>query len=378
MHSAQKRRKNKMTQDRLYLDVHAIQTLPPSNINRDDVGSPKSVQYGGVQRARVSSQSWKRAMRSYFYDNSLQKNLGVRTVQIVRYIAEKIMEKDSSMDCDKAMALADKAINGAGIKTTKDKKTGDKIAKALFFMSDQQAEALAEKAVEGNFDKAELQELLNDNLSIDIALFGRMAADAPILNTDASSQVAHAISTHSIQSEFDFFTAVDDLKSEESSGAGMVSTLEFNAPTLYRYANVAVHELAQQLGNKQDTVDTLKLFVESFSNSLPTGKVNSFANQTLPQLLLVTLRSDRPISLVSAFESPVKSREGYVSESIERLFAEMTATQKFVETPVFATYLTTVDVSDDSQDISEAMNLSNLCNDLGEKLTSLLNEIEGE
>ena len=93
-----------------------------------------------------------------------------------------------------------------------------------------------------------------------------MVADDPSLNEDASSQVAHAISTHGVQTEFDFYTAVDDLAPEDNAGAGMLGTIEFNTSTLYRYANVAVHELTRQLGNEQTVINTLKLFVEAFSN----------------------------------------------------------------------------------------------------------------
>lgn len=174
-----------MSDNRLFLDVHAIQTLPPSNINRDDTGSPKTCQYGGVKRSRVSSQSWKRAMRTYFYEQSEQENVGVRTKDIVQFVANKIIEIDSSKT-DEAFDLAEKIINAAGVKT-KDGK-----AKALFFLGDSQARQLAKAAIDNNNDKKYLKEILKDNPAIDIALFGRMVADDPSLNEDASSQVAHA------------------------------------------------------------------------------------------------------------------------------------------------------------------------------------------
>lgn len=274
-----------MTNQHLFLDIHAIQTLPPSNINRDDTGSPKTAQYGGVRRARVSSQSWKKAMREYFHKNSAQSNVGVRTLEIVRYIADKIKSYDSSKEDSEAMELAERVLNEAKVKTKEQR------AKALFFLGDTQAEKLAEAAVSGEKDKKQLQEILRDKPAVDIALFGRMVADDPSLNEDASSQVAHAISTHAVQTEFDFYTAVDDLAPEDNAGAGMLGTLEFNSSTLYRYANVAVHELLRQLNNKETAINTLRLFIEAFSNSMPTGKVNSYANQTLPQAIVVNLRT---------------------------------------------------------------------------------------
>ena len=216
---------------RLFLDVHAIQTVPPSNINRDDTGSPKTAQYGGVTRARVSSQSWKKAIRQYFLEHGDISNVGIRSLEIVRYVAEKMMNLDESIDHEEAMKLAEEVINSAGVSTTKDHK-----AKALFFMSSRQADRLAQAALEGDANKSELQEMIKSDPAIDIALFGRMVADDPKLNEDASSQVAHAISTHAVQTEFDFFTATDDFSSANDAGAGMLGTVEFNSSTLYRYA----------------------------------------------------------------------------------------------------------------------------------------------
>lgn len=350
-----------MSDNRLFLDVHAIQTLPPSNINRDDTGSPKTCQYGGVKRSRVSSQSWKRAMRTYFYEQSEQENVGVRTKDIVQFVANKIIEIDSSKT-DEAFDLAEKIINAAGVKT-KDGK-----AKALFFLGDSQARQLAKAAIDNNNDKKYLKEILKDNPAIDIALFGRMVADDPSLNEDASSQVAHAISTHSVDTEFDFFTAVDDLAPEENAGAGMLGTVEFNSSTLYRYANVAIHELYKQLENEEAVINTAKLFVKSFANSLPTGKVNTFANQTLPQFVMVSIRDDRPVNLVSAFEDPIKSNDGYVEKSARSLVNEYQKVQKIVNKPLKTFVL---DINDFNISVNDIENENSL-NDLIENLASFL------
>lgn len=343
---------------RIFLDIHAIQTLPPSNINRDDTGSPKTCQYGGVKRSRVSSQSWKRAMRTYFYEQSEQENVGVRTKDIVRYIADKIIEIDPTKS-DEAFILAEKVINLAGVKT-KDGK-----AKALFFLGDSQAKDLAKAAVENNTDKKHLKSILKDNPAIDIALFGRMVADDPSLNEDASSQVAHSISTHSVDTEFDFFTAVDDLAPEENAGAGMLGTVEFNSSTLYRYANVAIHELYKQLENKEGVINTSKLFIKSFANSLPTGKVNTFANQTLPQYVLVSLRGDRPVNLVSAFEDPIKSNDGYVEKSVKALVNEYEKVQKIVNKPIKSFLVDINNYEFTGTDIEIEESLNKLIEDLG-------------
>lgn len=351
--------------ERLFLDVHAVQTVPPANINRDDTGSPKTAQYGGVTRARVSSQSWKRAMRKYFNAEGDLKNVGIRSLEIVKYIANKIVEKDDSIPMEEAMTMAEKTLNAAGV-STKDQKT-----KALFFMSDKQAEEFAEASIAENTDKKALKEILNGNKSIDIALFGRMVADDPSLNEDASSQVAHSISTHAIESEFDFFTAVDDLAPEDNAGAGMLGTVEYNSSTLYRYANIALHEFEKQLGDKEETIHAVKLFVEAFVKSMPTGKINTFANQTLPQAVVVTLRSDRPVNMVSAFEAPVKSEAGFVRPSIEKLFDEYTKYDKILDKPLFTAYLLLDDQEVNAIGKGEE-SLGDLLNDLAAELEKTL------
>ncbi|RFT24948.1 type I-E CRISPR-associated protein Cas7/Cse4/CasC, partial [Gardnerella vaginalis] len=222
-------------------------------------------------------------------------------------------------------------------------------------------------------DKKQLQEILRDNPPIDIALFGRMLADDPSLNEDASSQVAHAISTHAVRTEFDYYTAVDDLSADDNAGAGMLGTIEYNSSTLYRYANVAVHEFSHQLSdNKESTINALRLFIEAFANAMPTGKVNTFANQTLPQMLVVTLRDDRPVNLVSAFEDPVKSKDGYVSKSIEKLSQEYEKVQKFVHKPL-ASFYVTMDSSNEEIKLGvEEQSMQQLLDDFSSKVSEFL------
>ena len=356
----------KNNNERLFVDMHAIQIVPPSNLNRDDTGSPKTAQYGGVKRARVSSQSWKRAMREYFNTEGEISNVGVRTLEIVKYVAEKIIELDDSLAMEEAMAKAKDVIEKSQIKLSDNK------AKALFFLGDTQAKDLAKAAINGESDKNKIEEILNGNKPIDIALFGRMVADNPVLNEDASSQVAHAISTHGVQTEFDFYTAVDDLAPEDNAGAGMLGTIEFNSSTLYRYANVAIHEFSNQIEDKEAVINAIKLYIKAFVNSMPTGKINTFANQTLPQFVMVTLRKDRPINLISAFEEPVKSSNGYTKASIEKLIKESKKIEKFVEKPALQLFIAFDDV--EGLDISgrEEENLDALNEELGKYLNDWL------
>jgi CRISPR system Cascade subunit CasC len=315
----------------LYIDLHVVQSVPPSCVNRDDTGSPKTAVYGGVRRARVSSQSWKHAMREMFKDYFDQRDLGVRTKKIVEYVAAEIQSLDPNKEDTEANALAERAINAAKISTAKGE------ARALFFIGAQQAKNLAKLAADMDLAamdalngkektkaeaelKSAAQAILGQDNAVDIALFGRMVADDPSLNSDASAQVAHAISTHKAETEFDFFTAVDDRAPGDNAGAGLVGTVEFNSSTLYRYATVAVHELYEQMAKDADaTTKAVVEFVRVFALSMPGGKINTFANHTPPAAVYAVIWDKRPINLVGAFENPIKSEEGYTAASIRRL-----------------------------------------------------------
>ena len=297
----------------LYVDIHVLQNVPPSCINRDDTGSPKTAKYGGAVRARVSSQSWKSEIRKMFKEMLSKDEVGIRTKKVPQMIVNEIKKIDDSIEDEKANKLALKAMENAGIKIDKDGKSS-----VLLFFSIAQAQALAHLAISESKDKKEYQNALKSSPSVDMSLFGRMVAADPSLNFDAAAQVAHAISTHAVHNEYDYFTAVDDLNDEES-GAGHLGTIEFNSATFYRYATVNIVELYKNLGSL--TEEAVKCFVEAFIKSMPTGRQNSFANKTLPDFVYITLRTDQPINLVGAFEKPVSGTNGYLEES-ENKFME--------------------------------------------------------
>lgn len=363
------------SQERLFLDIHAIQTVPPANINRDDTGSPKTAQFGGVTRARVSSQCWKRAIRNYFKEYSSINNVGMRISELVSYIANLITKQDSNIKEDDALKLAEETIKKAGISTTGRKSNPDhKIIKAPFFISCKEAEAFAAACIAKETKKETLQNILKDDISIDIALFGRMLADDPSLAVDAAAQVAHAISTHAIEDEFDFYTAVDEALPEGQMGASMMDTVEYNSSTLYRYANIGLHNLYGQLHDKKDVIDSAQLFVDAFIKSMPTGKINSFAHQTLPQAIIVSLRDDRPVNMITAFEKPIKSENGYTDPSIKKLFEEYSKYDKILDKPRFTEYLILDELNVGEIDGNAAHNLNDLVNDLGEAILSNLKD----
>ncbi|MCT2360019.1 type I-E CRISPR-associated protein Cas7/Cse4/CasC [Brevibacterium casei] len=319
-----------------FLDIHVIQSVPPSNVNRDETGAPKSAVYGGVRRARVSSQAWKRATREAFKSFVDESKLGVRTQRIIEKIAAKIKEVDGSLESE-AEGIAERVLNAVGIKLEKPKKkskdseddddTRTESAYLVFF-SDQQITKAAEQAVndhrEGKtkFDKKSYAPILKADNSIDIALFGRMIADLTDLGVDASAQVAHALSVHAVEPEADFYTAVDDYKvndPERDAGAGMLGTVEFNSSTLYRYATVNVDQLEQNLGSKDAAREALLAFARAFVLSMPTGKMNTFGNSTVPAAVIYSVRSDRPISFAEAFEDPLVREDGFVRAAVNGL-----------------------------------------------------------
>ena len=313
-----------------YVDIHVIQNLPPSCVNRDDSGSPKSAVYGGVRRLRVSSQSWKRATRLYFNDLLDAKDVGVRTKRVAELLAARITEDAPDLSGN-ATKLAEEVFKTARIKLSppRNKKDAPPESGYLLFLSTSQVERLAELAIASAhsgeaLDAKAVKKVFKEAHAVDIALFGRMVADDTDLNVDAACQVAHAISTHAAENEYDFFTAVDDEKSrseEEDAGAGMMGTVEFSSATMYRYATVNLDMLVENLGDGDAALRALEVFIKGFCLSMPTGKQNTFANRTLPEAVVVSVRDDQPVSLVGAFEKPIRTNEadGYLARSAEAL-----------------------------------------------------------
>lgn len=324
---------------RTIVDIHILQTVPPSNINRDDTGSPKTAVYGGVRRARVSSQAWKRATRVHFQATLDPSEVGMRTKRVSELVAEQIVVQAPALE-PQAQELATKVLTKAGIKMVEQKaKKGAEVVEPamsgyLLFLSARQVHNLAalavtvgqssDQAAAMDAIKGEAKAAADGEHSIDIALFGRMVADQKDLGVDASAQVAHAISVHAVDNEFDYFTAIDDRSPEDQAGAGMIGTVEFNSSTLYRYAAVDVNALQDNLGSVEATAEAVKAFVTSFVRSMPTGKQNTFANRTLPEGVVVIVRDSQPINLVQAFESAVTVPNGQsrVAEACSRLASE--------------------------------------------------------
>jgi CRISPR system Cascade subunit CasC len=322
----------------LFLEFHLIQNFVPSNLNRDDTGTPKDAIFGGQRRARVSSQCFKRAIRLAAAEHGLlpQENRGIRTKKLQNLLLEKLADRELQEAKEKIRA----ALSAAGLKLKDDGKT-----EYLLFLGENEVTAFAEliqqhwdalpvggekkskkdsKAVIPPEIVKQAKTLLNGGKAVDVALFGRMLADLPAANQDAACQVAHAISTHRVDREFDYFTAVDDKGDEDETGAGMIGQVEFNSATFYRYAVLDVNKLRSNLqGDRDLALSAVAAFTEAMARAIPAGKQNSFAAHNAPEFVGVSLRHAMPLNLANAFEKPVSPRggEALTQQSVERLSA---------------------------------------------------------
>ena len=257
----------------MFIEVHAIQSFAPSCLNRDDTGSPKDCLFGGTRRARISSQCFKRAIREYFNNSeNFKENCGIRTRKIYNYILEKLK------DLDKPQEQKEEVVKEVIESTLKLDKKDNNLQYLVFF--DKKAIESLVGQIKNNFDKLAskskeinvksiFSDCLENKSAVDIALFGRMIADVPDKTIDASCQFAHSISTHKISIEDDFFTALDDLNTKSDLGAGMMGSIEFDSACFYRYANINVIKLLNNLkNNKELALNSIEMFLKSFIFSI--------------------------------------------------------------------------------------------------------------
>jgi len=322
----------------MIIELHMLQNFAPSCLNRDDTNSPKECEFGGYRRARISSQCIKRSIRQYFKSSSLlpPENLASRTLRLVDDLAQRLVRQGKPEG--QARQVVKKVIQGINLGLDDKDKTqylifiGEEEIARMAELIIGQWDALAGSVREGESDKKKkkdeslksFSEILTGGKAADLALFGRMLADLPDKNINAACQVAHAISTHKVSVEFDFYTAMDDLKKpEEEAGAGMMGTVEFNSACFYRYANIDINQLADNLLGKlreKATTDELKeanslagktveAFIRAAVNAVPTGKQNSFAAQNPPSFVFAVARNSGAWSLANAFASPVRVGE---------------------------------------------------------------------
>ncbi|MCP1679473.1 type I-E CRISPR-associated protein Cas7/Cse4/CasC [Kerstersia gyiorum] len=306
-----------------FIEFHLIQNFAPSNLNRDDTGAPKDAIFGGQRRARVSSQCFKRATRLAAAEHDLvpEAYRGIRTKKLRSLLLEQLAERD----VNEAAGKIEVALGAAGLKLKDNGKTeyllflGQNEVAAFAALIDQYWDELAVGSEKKSKKDAKAgippeivkkaKALLDGGKAVDVALFGRMLADLPVVNQDAACQVAHAISTHRVEREFDYFTAVDDKGGEDETGAGMIGLVEFNSATFYRYAVLDVKKLLENLqGDRELTLAAIEAFTQALARAIPSGKQNSFAAHNPPEFIGVSLRHATPLNLANAFELPVKPR----------------------------------------------------------------------
>ena len=363
-----------------FVDIHVLQSVPPSCVNRDDTGSPKTAVYGGVRRARVSSQAWKRAARAEFASHLDRSELGVRTKRALELVTDEMARLAPEMREDERLERATKVLEAAKLKPKPAKvKKGAEAGEArlaetdyLIFFSRAQITRLAELAIES--DKPSAKEALaaaSVENGIEVSLFGRMVADSKMLTVDAAVQVAHAISTHAAEIESDYFTAVDDQRADDVQGADMIGVVDFTSATLYRYATINMGLLGENLGDAGAAVRAAQAFVRAFCLSMPTGKQNTFGNRTVPDAVVVSLRDDQPVNAVGAFEAPVAARgHGLVSTSAERLADHLKSMNTMLDAPV-ANFITVASPAADALAIGSApQRLPEVIDALGQALGS--------
>ncbi|MFA7060669.1 MAG: type I-E CRISPR-associated protein Cas7/Cse4/CasC [Pedobacter sp.] len=348
-----------------FIEIHVLQNFAPSNLNRDDTGAPKDAFFGGTRRARVSSQCLKRAIREYFKVQN-KDWVADRTKRVVDALVDRlssVLKDHKDFSAENLLKAIEAAVNSLGgkktVKVDKEKKTTD----VLLFLSPKEIDSLAQVIKDSFADllKAKLSESviksLNDaidgenrsRLSVDVALFGRMLAVMPDKNQYAACHVAHAISTHSVEREFDFYTAVDDRKPEDTTGADMMGTIEFNSACFYRYAVVDWEKLVANLqGNTTLAENGLKAFLDGFVIAEPTGKQNSFAAHNPPEFISISVRRNTaPRNLANAFETPIYAKgKSLTKESADKLFAKAAALDKLYDTKANARFAVSEDVFD--------------------------------
>lgn len=343
------------------IEFHILQSFPVTCLNRDDVGAPKTAMVGGVVRARVSSQCWKRQVRMALHESGV--TLAYRTKHVYELLRK---------ECLVAGANEQQAEESA-------KKISDTLASdTLLFLSEKEISALAAYAKEQNYaladanadgdssegkDKDEdenkkskkaskpkkskqnkklagdIAKILKKNCikaadGLDIALFGRMVANITDINVEAAASFSHAITTHKVSPEIDFFTAIDDVEEESaSSEASHMGSLQVSSGTFYRYVCLDLGQLAQTFAveDEQELKEDMKTAIEAFIKALyvavPSARQHTQTGMCGWDYARVLVRSGQPLQC--SFEKPVradlKDGGGYLAPSIDVL-------DKFIDT----------------------------------------------
>jgi CRISPR system Cascade subunit CasC len=407
------------------IELHLIQNHAPSNLNRDDTGSPKEAFFGGHRRARISSQCLKRSIRkSPIFREAMGEETAFRSQRLAARV--ELALHDLGLDESQAARLARRAgVLGSGKKQDRDAEDALKaeasasseakaaaksarksakrekppadeavlpLTKQLIFFGIDEVRAIAQVLK----DLAELHVDKFDSLSatdlekaiaaklypkdrpksvipVEIALFGRMTTSDAFEDVAASVQVAHALSTHKLDHEFDYYTAVDDLKdiqAGDDSGAGMVGDVEFNSSCYYKYFSIDWDSLVQKVGDAELARSAVAAFIRAVALTTPTGKQNSFAAHNPPDFVMAECKARKvPLSYANAFVAPAAPRGGrdLVGESIDKLAGYVDSVGKVYALDAKRFWVTTREIKDDLAGVgTKVETLEALIRDVGD------------
>lgn len=310
-----------------FVNFHVLISHSPACLNRDDMNMQKDAIFGGKRRVRISSQSLKRTMRKSEY---YLANLGAPSIRTINLAAlrnslhKTLGEQFEPALIDRTLGLlAGKQIDDAE-KIAADAVSPWVVGEVAWFC--EQVASADEQGVE----EKKLPKLLKDQVlamraalsgGVDIALSGRMATSglmSELGKVDGAMSIAHAITTHAVESDIDWFTAVDDL---QDLGSGHLGTQEFSSGVFYRYASLNLSQLQENLGgaDRSKALEIAGHLAHMLATEVPNAKQRSFAAFNPADLVMVSF-SDFPLSLANAFEKPVAAKqEGYLKPSIETL-----------------------------------------------------------
>lgn len=312
-----------------FIQIHCLTFYPPNNMNRDDMGRPKTATIGGTNRLRISSQCLKRTWRtSDVFQQQLGENLGKRTrikgsqEIVAQLVAGGVSTEDAK---DWALLMVKEFANSEekDDEKNKSKKASTKQLVHYNVAESEAIDALCERVIKGevslkkdrkaameNGKPLKLDLLSKDQRSVDIAMFGRMLADHADYNTDAAIQVAHAFTVNKVMMEDDFFTAVDDLQTDSETGSAHIDVNGFGSGVYYLYVCINRDLLLRNLGNNEDLVQkALNCLTRAMVETSPSGKQNSFASQSRCGFASVEKGSSQPRSLALAFMKPLRSED---------------------------------------------------------------------
>lgn len=312
-----------------HIELHILQSFPVSCLNRDDLNSPKTAIFGGVQRARVSSQCWKRAVRETAKEELPLFFQGKRGRLFIEPM--KLALKNKGFDEEKALEVAKEFGEYlAKLDAEAEKKSGILRVKTAYFTTQNEILKMAQAYKEKGEVKKAIKELSPADLkdAADISLFGRMVASDHALTIEGAAMFSHALSTHKVDNEIDYFSAMEDWPNTDA-GAAITSTLEFNSATYYRFTALNLDMLSDKdhlaCLSLDERKEVVKAFIKATLQSIPVARRNSMNGNVPPSYVLCVIREKgHPVQLVNAFEEPIQSKNGIVKKSIEKIEEEYT------------------------------------------------------